>query len=142
MLNPFAIEKEILQKTAALSDLLVSLKVTLASSVLSKVSSQYRAKPSEFVKQCRDIVEAEDESLKLLYVCKVCGKDFNEGRKLGGHVSRAHKGGSQSYLSSSQSSFAYEPTRYPSRRGRREQLEYAKHEEEGTSLKGRKGQVK
>lgn len=25
------------------------------------------------------------------YQCKVCGKKFDDGRKLGGHVSRAHK---------------------------------------------------
>jgi hypothetical protein len=26
-----------------------------------------------------------------VYQCKICFKEFDEGRKLGGHVSRAHK---------------------------------------------------
>lgn len=25
------------------------------------------------------------------YLCKICNKSFDDGRKLGGHVSRAHK---------------------------------------------------
>ena len=29
---------------------------------------------------------------KNKFLCKFCDKLFNDGRKLGGHVSRAHKG--------------------------------------------------
>jgi uncharacterized C2H2 Zn-finger protein len=35
---------------------------------------------------CDDVSE-EDEKM---FDCKFCGKEFNDGRKLGGHISRAH----------------------------------------------------
>jgi hypothetical protein len=35
---------------------------------------------------CDDSLE---EELKM-FDCKFCGKEFNDGRKLGGHISRAH----------------------------------------------------
>jgi uncharacterized C2H2 Zn-finger protein len=30
------------------------------------------------------------EEEEKIFDCKFCGKEFNDGRKLGGHISRAH----------------------------------------------------
>ncbi len=35
---------------------------------------------------CEAIIEDD----KKVFDCKFCGKEFNDGRKLGGHISRAH----------------------------------------------------
>jgi hypothetical protein len=33
-----------------------------------------------------------EDSKRKVYACRICKQKFNDGRKLGGHVSRAHKG--------------------------------------------------
>jgi C2H2-type zinc finger len=32
----------------------------------------------------------KNEAVLAVFTCKVCGKTFNEGRRLGGHVRQAH----------------------------------------------------
>jgi hypothetical protein len=97
MLNPFAIEKELLSKTASLSTLLRVLKGVVAVSVVERQESGQAYSPA-IVEQCLEMKENIEQGSKQ-YVCKTCGKEFDEGRKLGGHVSRAHKGASQCSLS-------------------------------------------
>lgn len=89
MLNPFAIEKELFAKTDALSDLLTLLKGVIATSIIKKEDN--KSYPRAFIRECLDVMEDMETNGKL-YVCKICGKEFSEGRQLGGHVSRAHKG--------------------------------------------------
>lgn len=125
MLNPFAIEKELFQRTAAIKDMLALLKGTVADSVLNKeekVDIDVRIR-------CFKIKSSLLPKEKL-YVCKVCGREFDEGRKLGGHVSRAHKGSQTSFASVLSLEDSYEaPMRYASRRGRRT-VNYAEAEVE------------
>lgn len=89
MLNPFAIEKELFAKTDALTIMLNHLKGVVATSIVKK--QDRRAFSKATIRECLDVMDNMEAKNKL-YVCKVCGKEFNDGRKLGGHVSRAHKG--------------------------------------------------
>lgn len=94
MLNPFSIEKELLQKTEYIKELLGKLKRHLAASVLKKVNGGTNI-DAEFYLTCLELQQTSPV-LKKSYVCKTCGRKFDDGRKLGGHVSRAHKNGSGS----------------------------------------------
>jgi hypothetical protein len=86
MLNPFAIEKDTLRKVAAIRQLSLNIQRILAEQVLG---SRQDIDPSfrSVLEECVPIVVSEEK----IYQCRFCGKIFNEGRKLGGHVSRAHK---------------------------------------------------
>lgn len=101
MLNPFAIEKELFAKMDAISGMLDQLKGLISVSVVKKMKKG-KIFTSPVIAKCLEMREAEENNRRL-YVCKVCGKEFNEGRKLGGHVSRAHKGSSQVSLPSEDS---------------------------------------
>lgn len=135
MLNPFAIEKELFQRTAAIKEMLALLKGTVADSVLSKGGKVDADVHNRCFKIKSSLLPKEKQ-----YVCKVCGREFDEGRKLGGHVSRAHKGSQTSFASVlSLEDDSYEaPMRYTSRRGRRfvnyDEAE-AEVEEEETGIK-------
>jgi DNA-directed RNA polymerase subunit M/transcription elongation factor TFIIS len=93
MLNPFAIEKELFAKTDALTSMLTLLKGVVATSIVKK--QDRRGFSKGIIRECLDVM-GDMEAKSKLYVCKVCGKEFDEGRKLGGHVSRAHKGSQSS----------------------------------------------
>ena len=135
MLNPFAIEKELFARTAGIKDTLALLKGTVADSVLAKGEKADADVHSICFRIKCSLLPKEKQ-----YVCKVCGRDFDEGRKLGGHVSRAHKGSQSSFASVlSLEDDSYEaPMRYTSRRGRRF-VNYAEAEaeveEEETGIK-------
>ena len=43
--------------------------------------------PQELKEKCAAFITGPEK----VYQCKICFKVFDEGRKLGGHVSRAHK---------------------------------------------------
>jgi hypothetical protein len=133
MLNPFAIEKELFAKTDALSGMLTLLKGVIATSITKK--QDRRGYPKAFIRECLDVMENMEAKGKL-YVCKVCGKEFNEGRKLGGHVSRAHKGSQYSILEQDSDTESIRPKRNKAsagvRRGRRDP-EYCLEEDESDS---------
>ena len=38
------------------------------------------------------IANLENSNADKVFRCRYCPKEFNDGRQLGGHVSRAHKG--------------------------------------------------
>lgn len=87
MLNPFAIEKETLNKVAGIRGTVLRLRLALSQQILSggsQIDSRFRHELESYMTS--SVVESK------AYECRVCGKTFNEGRKLGGHVSRAHKG--------------------------------------------------
>jgi hypothetical protein len=89
MLNPFSIEKELLQKTEYIKELLSKLKRHIAASVIKKVGEGSNI-DNEFYHLCLELQQTST-ILKKNYKCKICGRKFDDGRKLGGHVSRAHK---------------------------------------------------
>lgn len=136
MLNPFAIEKELFARTAAIKDLLAVMKETVADSVLAREGRVDADVRSRCFRIKSELLPKEKQ-----YVCKLCGREFDEGRKLGGHVSRAHKGSSQTSFASmlSVEDESYEaPIRFTSRRARR-LVNYAEAEaeveEEETGIK-------
>lgn len=67
-----------------------------------------------------------------IYVCRICGKEFDEGRKLGGHVSRAHKGASQFSIPGEEELDDSETYRPPANKRRRNKVEL---DEEETGIK-------
>ena len=91
MLNPYSIEKELLQKTEYIKELLGKLKKYIAASVIKKVYAGNNI-DAEFYGECLELQQSGNIQKKN-YVCKICGRKFDDGRKLGGHVSRAHKDG-------------------------------------------------
>jgi hypothetical protein len=131
MLNPFAIEKELLAKTDTLSSMLVLLKGLVSTSVIKK-HNEGQAFSASLVRQCWETKQSMEMQSKL-YVCKVCGKEFNEGRKLGGHVSRAHKGSQLSIPEVDSDTETYLPQRKVAgptvRAARRSQLAYFEEED-------------
>lgn len=136
MLNPFAIEKELFARTQAIKDLLGVMKETIADSVLSREGNV-----AEDVRRICFRIKSSLSAKEKQYVCKFCGREFDEGRKLGGHVSRAHKGSSMTSFASmiSLEDESYEaPIRFTSRRARR-LVNYAEAEaeveEEETGIK-------
>lgn len=96
MLNPFAIEKEILLKTTLFHGLLKDLKTILANKILESAPSCENFS-DEVIDECK-MYQTSLEQNKKIYVCKICNREFDDGRKLGGHVSRAHKNGSFSLI--------------------------------------------
>ncbi len=92
MLNPYSIEKELLQKTEYIKELLSMLKKHIAASVIKKVNAGSSNIDVDFYLACLEL-QQNGTILKKNYVCKICGRKFDDGRKLGGHVSRAHKDG-------------------------------------------------
>jgi hypothetical protein len=94
MLNPYSIEKELLQKTEYIKELLSKLKKHIACSVIKKANAGTNI-DVEFYLACLELQQS-GIILKKNYVCKICGRKFDDGRKLGGHVSRAHKDGESS----------------------------------------------
>lgn len=86
--------------------------------------------------ECLEVREKLENSSRL-YVCKVCGKEFDEGRKLGGHVSRAHKGaGSMSSFQHSQQDSSEEEVYKPRASRRvRVKVEEVDWEEQETGYK-------
>ena len=94
MLNPFSIEKDLLQKTEYIKEMLSKLKKHIAVSVIKKVDAGSNV-DIEFYLTCLELQQS-GTIVKKNYVCKICGRKFDDGRKLGGHVSRAHKDGAGS----------------------------------------------
>lgn len=60
------------------------------SIILYNKSNALGIELSQELKEKCELYLNTNQGLKL-YVCKFCGKEFDDGRKLGGHVSRAHK---------------------------------------------------
>lgn len=90
MLNPFAIEREIFSKIDKFEELLQLLQMEV-SHILLRKSEDLRIELTEDLKErCGNYMQGTERQKK--YECRVCGKLFDDGRKLGGHVSRAHKG--------------------------------------------------
>lgn len=60
-----------------------------------EVSKQLVRKSKELkinlTQDLKDKCQASISGTDKIYQCKICNKYFDEGRKLGGHVSRAHK---------------------------------------------------
>ena len=75
MLNPFAIEKELFAKTDAISNMLGHLKGLISISVERKMMNG-NVFHSPIIAKCLEMREAEEDKRKL-YVCKVCGKNFD-----------------------------------------------------------------
>ena len=86
MLNPFAIEKESLAKVAAIQSHIIDLRVAFSKHVLADEKNLNKGLKEELESFITVNTPKPDR-----FKCKICGKDFNDGRKLGGHVSRAHK---------------------------------------------------
>lgn len=135
MLNPFAIEKELFAKTDVLTSMLTLLKGVVATSIVKK--QDRRAFSKATIRECLDVMD-DIEAKSKLYVCKVCGKEFNEGRKLGGHVSRAHKGSQSSIYDQDSDTESVRAKRNRAsvtvRRGRRDmELSYLEEDEDEES---------
>jgi len=86
MLNPFSIEKESLAKVAAIQSHITELRVAFSKYVLAEEKNLSKALKEEL----ESFATANDPKPDR-FKCRVCGKHFDDGRKLGGHVSRAHK---------------------------------------------------
>ena len=87
MLNPFSLEKESLARVSAIEKHITELRLELSKKLLSEeaeISYPFKAELLSYIES------ATPQPNK--YSCKICKKKFNDGRKLGGHVSRAHKG--------------------------------------------------
>jgi hypothetical protein len=88
MLNPFALEKELFQKIIKIESIIDLIKKEISNTLIFK-SSELQ------IELTQDLKEKCTNSLNSLsnkhYTCKICLKTFDDGRKLGGHVSRAHK---------------------------------------------------
>lgn len=89
MLNPFAVEKDLFARLATIQHSLHTIRVSIAASVLANHIPGY-LNDNGFIARCHHLIQGKQIGNRL-YICKVCGREFDEGRKLGGHVSRAHK---------------------------------------------------
>ena len=87
MLNPFAIEKDSMLRMAAIQEAAIALRLKLCKSMLAEERGALTPKlRKELVAFVNESTPQPDR-----YECKTCHVRFNDGRKLGGHVSRAHK---------------------------------------------------
>jgi hypothetical protein len=88
MLNPFVIEKDTFAKVSAIQETVINIRASLSIQILEQDKASLDKKfRLELESYAAMNVPQPDK-----YACKVCKKVFNDGRKLGGHVSRAHKG--------------------------------------------------
>lgn len=89
MLNPFALEKGILKKLAAFEAIVEGIKKEVCEILVKKSRELDLELTQDLKEKCAIYLKGSQNS--KLYMCKICLKKFNDGRKLGGHVSRAHK---------------------------------------------------
>jgi hypothetical protein len=87
MLNPFAIERDSMLRMVAIQEASIALRVKLCKSMLAEEKGSL---PPKMRKELIAFV-SESTPQPNKYECKICRARFNDGRKLGGHVSRAHK---------------------------------------------------
>ena len=86
MLNPYFIEKDSLSRVALIQKYATELRVSLSKHILS---TEENIEPI-FRKELQSYINV-DTPQPSKYECRFCKKKFNDGRKLGGHVSRSHK---------------------------------------------------
>lgn len=90
MLNPYAIEKDMIASLYMIRSRLSDSNLVLAHSIINK-STQMKIRINEDLEtKCQNLITSYHPNTKA-YICKTCYKAFDDGRKLGGHVSRAHK---------------------------------------------------
>jgi hypothetical protein len=86
-MNNCLLEAEVLCKIEQLDKTLEMINVEISKHLLRK-SDELQIKVTQDLKdKCASHMVGPEK----VYSCKVCLKVFNDGRKLGGHVSRAHK---------------------------------------------------
>ena len=84
MSSPFATEKELFLKLASIESILETMKRDLATKTKEK-SEAIRIPLGKFLaEKCRQYIQTGGR--KNFHECRQCGKIFDEGRKLGGHV--------------------------------------------------------
>jgi hypothetical protein len=90
MLNPYAIEKDMITSLLMIRSRLSDSNLVISHSIINK-STQLGIPIGEDLEiKCQNLITSYHPNTKA-YVCKTCYKAFDDGRKLGGHVSRAHK---------------------------------------------------
>lgn len=95
MINPFALEKAILHKITQFEAVAEAIKREISLILLFK-SEELGLELTQDLKDKCDSYIQNSLSTKH-YQCKICKKEFDDGRKLGGHVSRAHKDVNEDY---------------------------------------------
>ena len=77
----------------------VSGKISRMVSILIEVKARdLGTRPSQDIAEMCMSFRSAASGLPKMYSCPVCGKEFDDGRKLGGHVSRAHKQETQNFI--------------------------------------------
>jgi hypothetical protein len=82
-------EKGVLQKIAKVNNLINLINREVSKQLIRKSQTLHVDLTQDLKEKCA-IFLSDYQDLKLYY-CKICNKRFDDGRKLGGHVSRAHK---------------------------------------------------
>jgi hypothetical protein len=100
-MDQFVLQKEILKKISKIIGLTDEINQELSNKLITKSRAIGIELTQDLKERCAHYLTEPIEREK--YSCKVCGEKFNDGRKLGGHVSRAHKGKSSKEI----------PTRLP-----------------------------
>lgn len=82
-----SIEVQVLRKIQMLETTIEKINLEISKELMRK-SSELKIKLTQDLKEkCSNYITGPEKA----YACKFCNKSFDEGRKLGGHVSRAHK---------------------------------------------------
>ncbi len=87
MLNPFAIEKDTINKVAALKETCLNIRLALSKQIIAENRNDLDPQFRKQLESYTTVMAPQPNK----YTCKLCSATFNDGRKLGGHVSRAHK---------------------------------------------------
>lgn len=83
------LQKQIFKKISDIIRLSDKISKEISERILSKSDLLNVELTQDLKEKCAQSLS--DPASRTQYECKVCGKIFDDGRKLGGHVSRAHK---------------------------------------------------
>jgi transposase-like protein len=80
------LEREILGRALKAETMAKEIRLTISEQIREKALRLSIRIPEEVSARMCDSVEEKTKKFK----CKHCGKEFSDGRQLGGHISRAH----------------------------------------------------